>query len=174
MRALYKDQLVDYNEGNTEFVKEFNKQIRENGAVVYNHATNTYQHIHKFEDINFINEFMPDFFKVRESKVPNGMEIEMHYEFKPEDYADDAEIQAIWLQVQQEGLPLYDYDEEGELFFKDFIEISTAPSKHTIWILDEKGMDLLGGYDALLIVPAIKYLHIARELINNHSVNPFE
>ena len=63
MRKLYNNQIIDYNEGQTEFVEEFNEQITY-GAIVYNHDYNSYQYITSFEQIDFKKEVLPDYFKV--------------------------------------------------------------------------------------------------------------
>ena len=174
MRALYKNQPVDYNEGKTEFVKEFNQQIKDYGAIAYNHNTNTYQFIQKFEEIEFINEIYPWYFMVKPSILPNGIDIQMAYEFDPEAYTDDPEITSLWQQAVAEGQSIYDYDEEGQIFEKDLIPLTAQPTKHTVWILNEEGYKYLTQYDKLLLLPMIKYLDIAKDVIKNHTIKPFE
>ncbi len=174
MRALYKNQPVDYNEGNTEFVKEFNDQIRHTGAVVYNYRDNTYQFIRRFEEIAFINELYPWYFMVRPSRLPRGIDIEMAYDFDPEAYKDDENIMALWEQAVEEGQPVYEYFEDGEIYEKEIIPLTNAPTKHTVWILNEDGRDFFDDQDSLMILPMIKYLPIAKEAIRNYTVEPFE
>ena len=174
MRTLYKDQIVDYNDGNTEFVKEFNDQIHCYGAIVYNYRDNTYQYVKRFEDISFINELYPWYFSVRPSRLPKGIDIEMTYEFDPDAYKDDEKITALWKEAEEEGQPFFDYSEDGEIFEKEIIPLSASPTKHTIWILDCEGRDFMEDQDTLCLMPVIKYLPIAKEVIRDHTAEPFE
>ncbi len=172
MRKLYNNQIIDYNEGQTEFVEEFNEQITY-GAIVYNHDYNSYQYITSFEQIDFKKEVLPDYFKVTTSKLPNAMEILMHYEFHPED-EEDEEVLAVWKELSQEELPTYAYDEDGEVYANGYIKMNPKPSKHSIWILNQQGQDYLYQQDMLLVQPIIKYMHIVQEVLRKHTVQPFE
>ncbi|MDD6467354.1 MAG: hypothetical protein PUF50_04135 [Erysipelotrichaceae bacterium] len=173
MRNLYDNQIIDYNDGNTEFVKEFNEQIHEYGAIVYNHEYNTYQYITSFEQIDFKKEVLPYYFKVMTSKLPNGMDLTMNYEFQPEQ-EEDEEILATWKEISQIELPTYDYEEDGEVYSNGFVKMNTKPSKHTVWILKSSGKDFLFEQDMLLIQPIIKYLTIVQAVIRNHTTAPFD
>ena len=173
MRKLYENQIIDYNEGDTEFVHEFNEQILEGGAIVYNHDYNSYQYITTFEQIDFKNEILPDYFKVTTSKLPNGMEILMHYEFHPED-EEDEEVLSVWKELQQTELPTYAYEEDGEVYSNGYVKLDTKPSKHTIWLLNKSGQEYIYEQDMLLVQPIIKYMNIVQEVLRKHTVKPFE
>ena len=174
MRALYQNQIVDYNDGNTEFVKEFNDQIASFGAIAYNHTTNTYQYIRKFQETEFINEILPWYFYCRPSILPNGIDVEMVYEFDPKNFEDEPEILALWQEAIEEGQPQYDYDEDGEIYTKDWLKMTNDPTRHTLWIISREGKDLIDQQDQLMIYPMIKNLNIAKEIIRNHTIKPFE
>ena len=173
MRKLYENQIIDYNEGQTEFVEEFNEQILNYGAIVYNHDYNSYQYITSFEQIHFKNEVLPDYFKITTSKLPNAIEVLMHYEFHPED-EEDEEVLAVWKELSQMELPTYAYDDDGEIYSNGFIKLDTKPSKHTIWILTKEGQDYLYEQDMLLVQPIIKYMNIVQEVLRKHTVKPFD
>lgn len=174
MKKTYQNSAITYNDGNNSFTREFNEQIRECGAVAFNHSTGTYQYIQKFQEIEFINEIMPWYFTIRKSRLPRGLEIEMTYQFDPDAWLDDAEVTSLWKQAQEEGLPVYDYGKDGEIRLKRIAPLTAKPTKHTVWFLDKEGKEFVLSHDKLLILPMIKYLDIARELIRNHSTEPFE
>ena len=173
MRKLYDNQIIDYNEGQTEFVEEFNQQIETYGAIVYNHEYNSYQYITKFEQIDFKNEILPDYFKASTSKLPNGIDILMHYEFRPEE-EDDEEVLSVWEELSQMELPTYAYDDDGEVYANGYIKMNTKASQHTIWILNKEGQEYLYQQDMLLVQPIIKYMSIVQEVLRKHTIKPFE
>jgi len=173
MRTLYENQIIDYNDGYTEFVEEFNNEIAEYGAIVYNHENNSYQFITKFEQIDFKMEIGPYFFKIKQSKLPNGMEVIMSYEFDPS-IEEDEEVLDIWKEIQNEKIPYFDYYEEGELYLSKEIVYTADPTVHTIWILTKDGYDFVLNHDMLVIQPIIKYFQIIQELLRNHTKTIFD
>ncbi|MCF0110701.1 MAG: hypothetical protein HUJ58_02290 [Erysipelotrichaceae bacterium] len=172
MRKLYDGQIVDYNDGHTEFVREFDHEVENSGAIVYNYESNTYQWIREFEQIGFKNDLLPYYFKVNASKLPKGIDILMKYEFNPDEETDE-EILGYWEEAKEEEYPYFDYDDEGEIYEKSYYTITAQPSKHTIWILDDGALEYLIGNDPILLLPVIKNMSIVRELIQNHTVNPW-
>jgi len=174
MKALYENQIIDYNDGYTEFVEEFNAEVAKYGAVVYNHENNSYQFIAKFEQIAFKQEIGPFYFKAKNSKLPNGIDIVMSYEFDPE-VEDDDEVLAMWKDLVEEEIPYYDYNEDdGELYQSKGIKYNAEPSIHTIWMLNQNGYDFVMSHDMLLVQPVIKFVKIAKELILNHTTAVFD
>jgi hypothetical protein len=173
MRELYENQIIDYNDGYTEFVSEFDEEIAENGAIVYNHENNSYQFITRFDQIDFKQEIGPYYFKVKKSKLPNGMDIIMSYEFDPSG-EEDEEVLAVWKEIQSEKIPYFDYHDEGELYQSKEINYSADPTVHTIWILTKNGYDFILNHDMLVIQPIIKYFQIVQELLRNHTTTIFD
>ena len=173
MRKLYENQIIDYNDGYTEFVNEFDEEVADYGAIVYNHEDNSYQFVTRFEQINFKQEIGPYYFKVKQSNLPNGMDIIMSYEFDPT-IEENEEVLDVWKEIQSEKLPYFDYYEEGELYLSKEINYTAEPTVHTIWLLTKDGYDFVLNHDMLVIQPIIKYFQIVQELLGNHTTSAFD
>jgi hypothetical protein len=141
--------------------------------VVFNHEYNTYQFIRHFAQIDYKKELLPDFIKVANSDPRlKGLQLTIHYEFDPETEQDPDNIKT-WQQMSQTTLPVYEYDDDGELLIDHTIDLSTQPSVHTIWFLDQKSFDYILDTDLLMLDPIIKNLHIAQKLIKEYGMHPF-
>lgn len=173
MRKLYDEQIVDYNDGHTEFVEEFNREIQPAGAIVYNHESHSYQWIRRFEDIEFKHELLPYYFKVKHSSLPNGMDLTMSYEFDPKT-EEDEEILSLWKEASAITYPIFDYDEEGDIYETDVLPISAEPTRHTVWLLNESALSILESYDMLMLYPIIKTMTIIRTVLQQHTHAPFD
>lgn len=175
MRDVYLGNIVDITDPNCEFIKEFNQEIKKYGAIVYSYEQNCYQYIRSFSHINCKKEVLPDFIRVEKTDpLLKGLSITIHYEFDPES-EEDPENLAIWNEeISQIELPYYNYDEQGELFEEKFLPFTTNESKYTIWFLTKASFDYILDIDLLLLTPIIKNLNIARELIRQFTVHPFE
>lgn len=174
MRDLYKNMIVDIGDPQCEFIKEFNQEVHKYGAIVYNEEYNSYQFIRNFNDIDIKKEVLPDFIKVKDApSLLNSMLIEVHYEFDPES-DEDEENQDIWQnEISLIDLPIYEYDDDGEVFLKDSKKMNVDISKHYIWFLKNESYDYIMDIDLLLISPIIKDINIAKKLITNYGVHPF-
>ena len=174
MRSVYLNQIVDISDPQCEFIKEFNNEIRKYGAVVYNHEYNSYQFIREFEQIDYKRELLPYFIRVENSNpVLKALTITVHYDFDPETEEDEENLE-IWRELSQIDLPVFDYDEEGEIMVSGMVKMYPKDSKHTIWFLTEDSYDYILDMDLLLIDPVIKNLSIAQRLIREYGVHPFE
>lgn len=175
MRDIYLGNIVDITDPNCEFIKEFDKEIRKYGAIVYNYESNSYQYIRSFNHIDCKKEVLPDFIKIENTDpLLKGLNVTIHYEFDPENEEDEENL-TIWREdISTIELPYYSYDEDGEVYEDKYIPMSTTPSKHTVWFLSEKSYDYILDTDLLMLSPIIKNINIARELIKKYAVHPFE
>ena len=174
MRDLYLNQIVDITDRNCEFIKEFDHEIRKYGAVVYNHEYNSYQFIKHFRQIDFKKELLPDFIKIENSNpILKALTITVHYEFDPEIEEDEENLE-IWEELSQINLPVFGYEDDGEIYVKDEILMNVKPSMHTIWFLSEDSYDYMMDLDLLLFDPIIKNFSIAQKLIREYGLHPFE
>ncbi|MBQ3184391.1 MAG: hypothetical protein IJB54_00240 [Firmicutes bacterium] len=174
MRDLYLNQIVDITDRNCEFIKEFDHEIRKYGAVVYNHEYNSYQFIKHFSQIDFKKELLPDFIKIENSNpILKALTITVHYEFDPEIEEDEENLE-IWEELSQINLPVFGYEDDGEIYVKDEILMNVKPSMHTIWFLSEDSYDYMMDLDLLLFDPIIKNFSIAQKLIREYGLHPFE
>ena len=174
MRNVYLDKLVDITDPDCEFIKEFNGQIKKYGALVYNHEYNSYQFIKRFKQIDYKKELLPDFVKVENSNpLLKALTLTVHYEFDPTTETD-AENLEIWKELKEIDLPVFDYDDDGEVFLKDTVKLYPTPSKHTVWFLSPDSYDYILDLDLLMIDPIIKNISIAQKLIKEYGLHPFE
>ena len=174
MRDLYLNQIVDITDRNCEFIKEFDHEIRKYGARVYNHEYNSYQFIKHFRQIDFKKELLPDFIKIEHANpVLKALTITVHYEFDPE-LEEDEENLEIWDELKEIDLPIFGYEDDGEIFVSDNIKMNVTPSKHTVWFLSEDSYDFMMDLDLLLFDPIIKNFNIAQKLIREYGIHPFE
>ncbi len=174
MRNVYLNQIVDISDPQCEFIKEFNSEIRKYGAVVYNHEYNSYQFIREFEQIDYKRELLPYFIRIENANpVLKALTITIHYDFDPATEEDPENLE-IWEELSQIDLPVFDYDEEGEIMVSREIKMYPHDSKHTIWFLTEDSYDFIMDMDLLMIDPVIKNLSIAQKLIREYGVHPFE
>ena len=172
MRDIYTGQIVDYSDPECEFIKEFDHEIRKYGAVVYNQEYNTYQFIKSFSQIDYKRELLPDLIKV-ENADPRlkGLQLTIHYEFDPET-EEDPDNQKLWEQMAQTKLPVYKYDDEGELQIDHLIALDVTPSVHIVWFLNPDSYDFILDTDLLMLDPIIKNIHIATKLIKDFGQHP--
>ena len=174
MRKLYLDKIVDITDPESEFIRDFNSEIRKYGALVYNHENNTYQYIKSFDHIDYKKELLPDFIKVENSTpLLKAMTVTVHYDFDPETEEDEENLE-IWEELKQIEIPVFEYDDDGEINVASYINLSPASSTHTIWFLKESSRDYIYDQDLLMISPMIKNINIARTLIKDHCVHPME
>ncbi|MGI6607453.1 MAG: hypothetical protein ACOX1F_00535 [Erysipelotrichaceae bacterium] len=175
MEKLYLNMIVDMTDTNCEFIKTINREIKNYGAIVYNHQSNSYQFIRKFSHIDYKNEIIPDFIKVENSDaLLNGLNLTIHYEFNPETEEDEENLD-IWINdISQIKLPVYSYDEEGDIYLENYTPIDTSVSRHTLWYLNKDSYDYILDTDLLMLTPIIKNINIARELIKKYSIHPFD
>ena len=175
MEKLYLNMIVDMSDTNCEFIKTIDKEIENYGAIVYNHQSNSYQFIRKFRHIDYKSEILPDFIKVENSDaLLNGLNLTIHYEFDPETEEDEENLDIWYNEISQIELPIYSYDDEGDIYVEKYIKIDTSTSKHTLWYLSQDSYDYIMDIDLLMITPIIKNINIARELIKNYTVHPFD
>ena len=175
MRDIYLNQIVDITDPKCEFINEFNKEIRKYGALVYNHASNCYQFIKRFEQMDYKIEVLPDLMRVENSDaLLNALNLTIHYEFDPETEEDEENL-AIWNEeISQIELPIFAYDEDGEVYDDKYVEMNVETTKHTVWFLNKESFDYIQNIDLLMITPIIKNINIARELIKKYAVHPFK
>jgi hypothetical protein len=175
MEKLYLNMIVDMTDTNCEFIKTIDKEINNYGAVVYNHQSNSYQFIRKFKHIDYKAEILPDFIKVENSDaLLNGLNLTIHYEFDPETEEDEENLDIWYKDISQIKLPVFNYDDEGEIYLEQSIPIDTSISKHTLWYLSKDSYDYILDTDLLMLTPVIKNINIARDLIKNYSIHPFD
>ncbi len=168
------DKIVDITDPNCEFIKEMNKEINKYGALVYNYEYNSYQLIYNFDQIDYKKELLPDLIKVEDAgNLLKGMNITFHYDFDPET-EDDKENLEIWQELSQIELPVFAYDEDGEILVDKTIYLYPSVSKHTIWYLTEDSYKYIKELDILLVKPIIKNLSIAQKLIKEYAISPFK
>ena len=174
MRNVYLNQIVDITDRNCEFINEFDHEIRKYGAVVYNHEYNSYQFIKHFRQIDFKKELLPDFIKIENSNpVLKALTITIHYEFDPETEEDEENLD-IWSELSQIDLPVFGYEDDGEIYVKDDIKMNVNASKHTVWFLSEESYDYMMDLDLLLFDPIIKNFNIAQKLVREFGIHLFE
>jgi|GEM_PF-1459020 len=173
MRDIYLDKIVDLTDPDCAFVKEFDHEVSKYGAVVYNHEYNSYQLVKSFHQIDYKKELLPDFVKVANSDPRlKGLQLTIHYEFDPETEQDEDNL-AAWKQMSATTLPVFGYDDEGELVEAKTIPLYPTPSVHTVWFLDRASYDYVLDLDLLMIDPIIKNLAIAQKLIRDYGLHPF-
>ena len=174
MRNLYLGNIVDITDPDCEFIREFDSEIRKYGALVYNHENNAYQFIKKFEQIDYKKELLPDFMKVENSDpLLKALNLTIHYEFDPETEEDEENLE-IWQELSQVDLPVFDYDDDGEIKLSSEVKLYPSPSKFTVWFLNKDSYEYILDQDLLMIAPVIKNINIARKLIRDFGVHPFE
>ncbi len=175
MRNVYKDMIVDIGDSKCEFIEEFNKEIKKNGAIVYNFESNSYQFIRKFEHIDVKKEVLPDFIKIEDTNpLLKGLNITVHYEFDPETEEDKENLEIWENDISTIDLPYYNYDEDGEYYVEKTFKMNTKTSQHTVWFLKDGSFDYIADKDLLMFTPIIKNINIARDLIKSYAVHPFE
>lgn len=173
MRDLYLNKIVDLTDPDCAFVKEFDHEIRKYGAVVYNHEYNSYQFIRHFEKIDYKRELLPDFLKVEEAgPLLNALTLSVHYEFDPAT-EDDPDNLAVWKELSQIELPVFSYDDDGEIQVDSHVKLYPSVSRHTVWFLSPASYDYVLDLDLLMIDPIIKNLQIAQTLIKKYGMHPF-
>ncbi len=175
MEDVYLNKIVDITDPYCEFIKQFDKEIYKYGAVVYNHETNSYQFIRKFTDIDYKKELLPDFIKIENSDVLlNGLNITIHYQFDPETEEDEENLDIWQKELSRIELPVYAYDNEGQVYAKEYINLNPQETKHTVWFLNDQSMKYIYSLDLLLFTPIIKDMEIVRKLIKDYGVHPFK
>lgn len=174
MRNVYLNNIVDLSDPHCEFVEELDHEIRKYGALVYNHEYNSYQVIRQFKKIDYKKELLPDFMKVEDAgPLLKGLTLTIHYEFDPETEEDEENLD-IWKELSEIDLPVFEYDDDGEIRVDHFIKLAPTESKHTIWFLNTDSYEYLSDVDLLLLDPIIKQLPIAQKLVRQYAVHPFE
>jgi len=175
VRDLYLNNIVDITDPDCEFLREFNREIRKYGAIVYNYDSNAYQFIRNFQHIDYKKEILPDFIKIENtSALLNGLQLTIHYEFDPETEEDEENL-AIWHEdIEPIELPVFCYDEDGEIDIERYVPYDTKVSKHVVWFLKKESYDVILDCDLLMLTPVIKNINIARSLIKDYGVHPFE
>ncbi len=176
MRDLYRNMIVDLTDPKCEFVAEFNKEINKYGAIVFNNDSNSYQFIRRFDHIDYKKEILPDLLKVETTdSLLDALQLTIHYEFDPENEDEDEENLEIWNEeISKIELPVFQYDEEGEIELAHYNPIDCKPSKHIVWFLKKESFDFIMDTDLLLLTPVIKDLNIAKELIKKYGCHPFK
>ncbi|MBR0136905.1 MAG: hypothetical protein IJM15_00635 [Erysipelotrichaceae bacterium] len=173
MQDVYLNKIVDITDEKCLFIKEFNSEIRKYGAIVHNQEFNSYQYIRSFEMIDFKKEVLPDFIKIEDAPALKALKMTVHYEFDPLTEEDEENLE-IWQDLKQIELPVFAYLEDGEAYVEKTVNLNSTPSVHTIWFLKPESFDYILDTDLLLLFPYIKDLNIARDLIRNYGVHPFE
>ena len=174
MKKYYLNNIVDLTDPDCLFIREFDHEIRKYGAVVYNHEYNSYQFIRHFEEIDYKKELLPDFLKIEQSNpLLKAVDFTIHYEFDPETEEDEENLE-IWEELKQIEIPVFEYDDDGEVVVARYENLNPRVSRHTVWFLDEDSFDYMMDLDLLMIDPIIKNLSIAQKLIREHGLNPLE
>ncbi|MCR5067944.1 MAG: hypothetical protein K6A14_07785 [Erysipelotrichaceae bacterium] len=175
MRDIYLNKIVDLTDPQCEFISEFNREIKKYGAIVYNYDSNSYQFIRNFGHIDCKKEILPDFMRVENANaLLNGLQLTIHYEFDPEEEEDEENL-AIWNEeISQIELPVFCYGEDGEIDIEKYVPYNTEVSKHVVWFLNKDSYDFILDCDLLMLTPVIKNINVARELIKNYGVHPFQ
>ncbi len=173
MRDLYLNKIVDLTDPQCEFIEEFNREIRKYGAIVYNYDSNSYQFIRNFDHIDCKKEILPDFMRVESANAMlNGMQLTIHYEFDPEEEEDEENLE-IWNEdISKIELPVFCYQEDGEIDIEKYVPYNTSVSKHVVWFLKKESYDFILDCDLLMLTPVIKNINVARELIRKYGVHP--
>ncbi len=175
MEKLYLNMIVDMADPNCQFIKTIDQEIENYGAIVYNHQSNSYQFIRKFKHIDYKAEILPDFIKVENTDaLLNGLNLTIHYEFDPETEEDEENLDIWYNDISLIQLPVYAYDEDGDIYLDNYVPIDTSVSKHTLWYLSKDSYNYILDTDLLMLTPIIKNINIARELIRKYSVHPFD
>ena len=91
-----------------------------------------------------------------------------------QDIEEDEENLEIWEELSQINLPVFGYENDGEIYVKDEILMNVKPSMHTVWFLSEESYDYMMDLDLLLFDPIIKNFSIAQKLIREYGLHPFE
>ena len=172
MKDIYLNRIVDLTDPDCIFIKDFDHEIRKYGALVYNEEYNSYQFIRHFSQIDYKKDLLPDFMKVEKtSELLNGLSLTIHYEFDPETEEDEENLE-IWKQLSELPIPLYRYDDDGEINVEKYIRHYPSPSRHTVWFLKPESYDYIADIDLLMLDPIIKNLNIATTLIRRYALNP--
>ncbi|HQB31757.1 MAG TPA: hypothetical protein PLI19_00360 [Erysipelotrichaceae bacterium] len=175
MEKFYLNMIVDMTDPKCEFIDTVNKEIKNYGAVVYNYQSNSYQFIRRFSHIDYKSEILPDFIKVENSDaLLNGLNLTIHYEFDPETEEDEENLDIWFNDISQIELPVYNYDKDGDIYLEKSVPIDTSVSKHTLWYLNKDSYEYILDVDLLMLTPVIKNINIARDLIKNYTVHPFD
>ncbi len=174
MRDLYLNMIVDISDPHCEFIKEMNDEIKETGALVYNHEYNSYQIISCFDDIDYKKEVLPELMKVQDAgKLLKALTLTINYGFDPESETDAENLQ-IWRELSQTELAVLKYDEDdGEVMVDHYIYLNTNNTKHTLWFLKPQAQDYIHSMDSLLTQPIIKNISIVQTLIKEYAIHPF-
>lgn len=175
MQDVYLNKIVDITDPNCEFIKEFDREAYKYGAIVYNYENNSYQFVRKFTDIDYKKELLPDFIKVENSdSLLNGLNITIHYQFDPETEEDEENLDIWENELSKIDIPIYAYDDEGQVYDKEYIYLNTQPTKHTVWMLSKESMEYIYSLDLLMFTPIIKDMAIIRRLIKDYGIHPFK
>lgn len=175
MEKFYLNMIVDMTDPKCEFIDTVNKEIKNYGAVVYNYQSNSYQFIRRFSHIDYKSEILPDFIKVENSDaLLNGLNLTIHYEFDPETEEDEENLDIWFNDISQIEPPVYNYDKDGDIYLEKSVPIDTSVSKHTLWYLNKDSYEYILDVDLLMLTPVIKNINIARDLIKNYTVHPFD
>ncbi len=175
MEKIYLNMIVDMTNPKCDFINTVDKEIKNYGAIVYNYQSNSYQFIRKFSHIDYKAEVLPDFIKIENSDaLLNGLNLSIHYEFDPETEEDEENLDIWYNDISQIELPVYNYDDDGDIYLEKYLPIDTSVSKHTLWYLSKDSYDYILDIDLLMLTPVIKNINIARELIKKYCVHPFE
>ena len=151
MRNVYLNNIVDISDPDCEFIREFDREIQKYGALVYSHETNAYQFIKKFEQIDYKKELLPDFMKVENSDpLLKALNLTIHYEFDPETEEDEENLE-IWQQLSQIDIPVFDYDDDGEIRLASEIKLYPSESKFTVWFLNRDSYEYILDQDLLMM-----------------------
>ena len=174
MNRKYCNKIIDYTDEDNSFIQEFNREISDYGAIVYNHETNSYQFIKEFDHIDFKHDLLPFYFMITEAPHNlNSIVMTMSYEFDPDQEEDEENLQ-IWEELKETELAMLDYDEDGDVKVKSYFKLNPNETKHTIWFLNKEGYQELFKNDLLLITPIIKNIKISQKLIKEYGINPLE
>jgi hypothetical protein len=104
----------------------------------------------------------------------NGLNLTIHYEFDPETEEDEENLDIWFNDISQIELPVYNYDKDGDIYLEKSVPIDTSVSKHTLWYLNKDSYEYILDVDLLMLTPVIKNINIARDLIKNYTVHPFD
>ncbi len=106
--------------------------------------------------------------------LQNDLQLTIHYEFDPEEEEDEENLE-IWNEdISQIELPVFCYQEDGEIDIEKYIPYNTDVSRHVVWFLKKESYDFILDCDLLMLTPVIKNINVARQLITNYGVHPFQ
>ncbi|MBO4217938.1 MAG: hypothetical protein J5887_00305 [Erysipelotrichaceae bacterium] len=175
MRDLYLNKIVDLTDPQCEFISEFNREIKKYGAIVYNYESNSYQFIRNFQHIDCKKEILPDFMRVENANaLLNGLQLTIHYEFDPEEEEDQENLEIWNEEISRIELPVFCYQEDGEIDIDRYIPYTTEVTRHVVWFLSKESYDFILDCDLLMLTPVIKNINVARQLIRNYGIYPFQ